>query len=199
MFGIKLKFDSKSAPEGQLVVARLNAKVQPMDRGEYFEDPLEEFLKRQRLGEVVGGGTMMSEYDGGIDFCEIELELPDASDKVLKGVISQLEALGAPKGSALFLDNSQKEIPFGIYEGLALVLNGTDLPEEVYEESDINALICDLDEALGAFGSFRSFRESHTETVLYFYGPSYDKMRSAIADLVAQTPLCERSRTEKIA
>lgn len=33
----------------------LNAIVQPLDRGEMFEDPLSEILENQSLGEVTGG------------------------------------------------------------------------------------------------------------------------------------------------
>ncbi len=42
--------------------AQLNLRMQPLDRGELFEDPLMEELESQELGEVTGGGTMMQEW-----------------------------------------------------------------------------------------------------------------------------------------
>ncbi|RXG11448.1 hypothetical protein DSM03_11162 [Leeuwenhoekiella aestuarii] len=40
------------------ILATLNDKIMPLDRGEIDEDPLEEFLKANGIGEVTGGGTM---------------------------------------------------------------------------------------------------------------------------------------------
>lgn len=45
--------------EGDVVIARLNVRAQPLDRGEVFEDPLEEILKASGAGTVTGGGTML--------------------------------------------------------------------------------------------------------------------------------------------
>ena len=51
----KNPFGKKKTPT-IVVTARLNAKVQPLDRGDIFEDPLDEILKERKLGEVCGGG-----------------------------------------------------------------------------------------------------------------------------------------------
>ena len=55
-----------------MIIAQLNAKLMPFDRGQYFEDPLDDALKGRGLGEVTGGGTAQSE-SGEILYCEIEI------------------------------------------------------------------------------------------------------------------------------
>ena len=57
-----------------IITARLNAKLQPLDRGDYFEDPLNEYLSSKKIGEVVGAGTQMGE-NGEIACCDLEIEL----------------------------------------------------------------------------------------------------------------------------
>ena len=46
----------------------------PIDRGEIYEDPLDELLKAENIGEVSGGGTMQKK-SGEIEYCDIEIEL----------------------------------------------------------------------------------------------------------------------------
>ncbi len=48
-------------------------------------------------------------------------------------------------------------------------------------------------------GSFRSYWEGATDTVLYCYGPSFAAMREAIEPLIAGYPLCQKARVEQIA
>ena len=73
MFGLKFGGARKqeTAPQGDVITARLNAKVQPIDRGDYYEDPLTDTLQAKGLGEVTGGGTQLSEEPCGIEFCAI--------------------------------------------------------------------------------------------------------------------------------
>jgi hypothetical protein len=59
MFG-KL-FGEKEPAAGDCIVARLNDRAQPLDRGELYEDPLDEILKTHDIGEVTGGGTQLGE------------------------------------------------------------------------------------------------------------------------------------------
>ena len=56
-----------------MIIAQLNARVQPIDRGDYFEDPLDEVLKSSGLGEVTGGGTQMAAEPDGIEYCDVEI------------------------------------------------------------------------------------------------------------------------------
>lgn len=61
---------------------QLNARLQPMHRGEYFEDPLDEALQEADLGEVDGGGTMQMQ-SGEIEYCDIEVEVRGDAAKAI--------------------------------------------------------------------------------------------------------------------
>jgi hypothetical protein len=181
------------------VVVRLNARLQPINRGDLFEDPLDATLRQAGLGQVTGGGTHIAQGDGGIAACDLDLSLLALDEPTLTGVIGRLEELGAPKGSRLLLEDGHRERTFGHYEGLALMLNGTDLPKEVYETQDVNDLIGALRAALGTHCHYMDFWQGPLETSLFFYGPAYDEMSQAIAPVRAREALCERSRIEKTA
>ena len=186
-------------PHGEHLTAQLNARLMPIDRGD-FEDPLDEFLKERSLGEVTGGGTQLADEPAGIEFCDVEILLKDPSDANLAAVIQCLEQLGAPKGSKLHLPD-RESIPFGVYEGLALFLDGVNLPDSVYETCDVDELVetANAKLAAGGGGRFYSYWQGSTETGLYFYGPSFAAMRTALGPVLAADPQCQGARVEQIA
>lgn len=181
------------------VYAQLNSKIMPINRGEWFEDPLAEALSEKGFGEVTGGGTMQSET-GEIEYCGIDLDLSDLEQSI-PFVADALEQLGAPRGSKLQyeVDGQKVEKPFGVVEGLALYLNGSELSEEVYQQCDVNFVCDELDRLLGEEGALQSHWEGPTETALYLYGASFEEMRKRIAPLVKDYPLCQKCRIVQIA
>ena len=196
MFGISM---SRTAERrGVCVIAQLNARLQPLDRGDIFEDPLDDTLQEMGLGEVTAGGTLQSQ-EGWIQQCDIEIDISDAESETLRKITDHLESLGAPKGSKLLVEETGAEIPFGKSEGLAIYLNGTDLDDWVYQNSDVNYVIAELDRLLGSAGKYCSYWDGPTETALYIYGPSADAMRELILPLIETYPLCEGARVEQIA
>jgi hypothetical protein len=197
MFG-KLFGKQTATPAATLIVARLNDRAQPLDRGELYEDPLDAVLQKHRAGSITGGGTMLAE-NGEIDFCEIEIEIHEPVAERIALVKKTLEELGAPKGSVLELLAQGDEVPFGINEGLAVYLNGTDLPDEVYAECDVDFIESEFVRLLGSDGKIHSFWQGPEETALYLYGPSFETMKSRIAAFLASYPLCQKARVEKIA
>jgi len=113
-------------------------------------------------------------------------------------VIELLEQLGAPKGS-LIQRAGEPGQPFGVTEGLALYLNGTDLPDEVYEQCDSNYVFEQIVERIEGVGEICSWWQGPTETALYLYGVSFEMLSERIADLIATYPLCQGARVVKIA
>jgi hypothetical protein len=179
--------------------AQLNARIMPFDRGERYEEPLGEALAENGFGEVTGGGTMQSK-EGEIEYCGIDIGLYD----VAKGVPFVCEFLtkrGAPRGSKLQyeLKGKKVEVPFGLAEGLAIYLNGTDLPDEVYRECDVNEVYDEINRLLGDRGAIQGHWQGPTETALYLYGYSAEEMRELIAGYMAEYPLCQRARIVTIA
>lgn len=186
-----------SAAEVEIVMAQLNMKLQPIERGEYFEDPLQEKLEEAGVGAVTGGGTMLAESNE-IDWCDLEIEVNRVSESVLALLMATLESLDAPKGSKLILPSGE-ERPFGKSEGLAVYLNGTELPKEVYENSDAGYVIEECERLLGEAGKYFGAWDGPVETGLYFYGAEFAKMREAIAPVLASYPLCQKARVVQIA
>lgn len=180
------------------VTVRLNDRARPMDRGDIYEDPLAELLESRGIGKVVGGGSQLA-MNREISFCELELELNDASDATLRIITDALDKMGAPKGSNLILHEPKREIPFGNNEGLAVYLNGTDLPKEVYETSDVNFVIEEFVRLLDPVGHIHSFWEGAAETGLYMYGHSFQEMKERLAGFMESYPLCQKARMSQIA
>jgi hypothetical protein len=102
--------DSKPVGSPSFLVAQLNARLQPIHRGEFFEDPLNEALGRAALGQVTGGGTLQ-DVTGEIEYCDIEIEITVRVPEAIKCVIGTLEDLGAPKGSKLRVEASPVRSP----------------------------------------------------------------------------------------
>ncbi|MFC2951396.1 hypothetical protein ACFOOP_05620 [Marinicaulis aureus] len=201
MFGLKFGGARKqdTAPDGEFIIARLNAKVQPIDRGDYYEDPLTETLAARHLGEVTGGGTQLSDEPCGIEFCDLEICVHESGEETVAAIIERLEALGAPKGSRLIIEATDRQIPFGVTEGIAVYLNGTELADEVYRDCDVNHVIDEFDRLLKGKGAFRGHWQGDRETALFCYGASFAEMKAALEPFLSEYPLCERARVEQIA
>jgi hypothetical protein len=149
----------------------LNARLRPLDRGARYEIPLKEVLDARAPGSrVTGGGTLLSAEREPL-VSDIDLDLEGDAHQVLELVTAALEAVGAPKGSRARLDEGDP-VPFGVTEGLAVYLNGTDLVGELYASGDVNDLIAVVRGRLGAEGDMQSYWEGPRETALYLYGSS---------------------------
>ena len=192
LLGIKKRADAV------LLVARLNDRAQPMDRGELYEDPLDAVLKKHRVGTVTGGGTQVG-TDNEIEFCDVEIEVFEPAADATMLITTTLEELGAPKGSKLVLEAQGEELPFGLNEGLAVYLNGSDLPDEVYAECDSNYVVSEFNRLLGTEGKVHSHWQGPTETALYMYGRSFEAMKNRLSRFLSSYPLCQRARVVQIA
>ncbi|MBQ8556630.1 MAG: hypothetical protein IJ438_12285 [Clostridia bacterium] len=193
--GILDKLLRKNARNELAVTVALNARYQPIDRSAYVE-LTERFLKEKGWGRLGGGeGTMLSP-EGVPVACDFDILI--SPDK-LEDVTAALDKVFfVPKGSRLVIGDEER--PIGQQEGLALHLNGTDLPREVYQNNDINATIEKLEAHLGEErGRFLSFWQHAQGAALYFYGPSYADMKAALEEVIPDLPLCEKSRIEQIA
>jgi len=198
MFGLFKKKEKISEAEPKYIVVNLNARIQPMHRGEIFEDPLHEIISAKGLGEVSGGGTLQAQ-SGEIENCDIEIQVANTDQETINVIKRALEDIGAPKGSKIIIESSGTEIEFGILEGLAIYLNGTELEEKIYEESDSNFVYSELDRLTEGKGRVYSYWQGPTETAFYLYGNSFTEMKSLIAGLVDNYPLCQRCRIEQVA
>jgi hypothetical protein len=185
-------------PPTRFLVAQLNARLQPIHRGEFFEDPLDAELRERQLGEISGGGTLQAK-DGEVEYCDIEIEVAPGADAAEAVVIRTLEALGAPRGSKLHTEADGRETPFGVNEGLAVYLNGTSLPDHVYKECDSNFVHSEFNRLLEGKGKVLSYWQGPMETAFYMYGPSFVAMNEALSGFLSTYPLCQQCRITQIA
>lgn len=181
------------------VTARLNHLLMPLDRGERYEDPLQDALAARGFGSVDGGGTMMLQ-SGEVEFVDVEVILTN-DDEGIPFVIATLEERGAPKGSMLQIHEAAgiREVPFGKAEGVGIYLDGVNLPAEVYADSDVNVVVEELNRSIEGVGELQSYWEGPTETALYFYGPNAEEMKRRMAGFLARYPLCAGARVVTIA
>ena len=198
LFGINKKEEEEYS--GNYIVATLNDKVMPIDRGEIYEDPLDEFIQANGIGEVTGGGTMQLE-SGELEYCDVEIQLnsDEINENHIKLIIEKLEELGAPKGSKLTIEKTEEQIEFGKKEGLGIYLDGINLSDEVYKNSDSEALANEIRKLASIKDKVIRYWQGNTETGLYFYGESFEKINESIADFVKTHPECENCRIERVA
>jgi hypothetical protein len=104
-----------------------------------------------------------------------------------------------PKGSRLIWNDGASGLEFGSFEGLAVYLNGTDLPDSVYEQSDFGFVYEEFGRLLGNEGRVVSHWQGPTETALYLYGRCADTMLARIRPFLDTYPLCAKARIVKIA
>jgi len=181
------------------VIATINDKIMPIDRGEIYEDALDKFIQSNGIGEVTGGGTMQLK-SGEIEYCDVEIKLngEEINRTHIKSIIEKLEQLGAPKGSKLTVEKTKEKIEFGRKEGLGIYLDGVNLNEDVYKNSDSNVVVSEIKKLINDNSEIVRFWEGEAETGLYFYSESFDKMNESIKEFVNEYPLCKGARIEKI-
>lgn len=198
MFGLFTKRSADPQQNDFALTVRLNALVQPIDRGRYFEDPLDSALEARGLGRVVGGGTQRAADPYGIAFVEIALRVRDLEDETLCFITNTLESAGAPKGSRLVVPG-RSDMAFGHLECMGLFLNATDRADETCATGNVNEIIQDLDRLAGDAGNFRSYWQSTRGTALYFYGTSFQDMVARVQDYLMTEPAVARTRVEQLA
>jgi hypothetical protein len=179
--------------ESTLLRLTINAPLRPDDRGRRYADPLQKLLDRQLPGSRVSGGGTPQGPSGETAWCDIDVEVIGDPAAALRQIVEFLELLGAPKGCTARLADDDT-VTFGRTEGVAVYLNGTDLPAHVYAETDVNVLIRMMRERLGSKGRMQSFWEGPRETALYFYGVSAATIRDLITPVLAENLLAQNCR-----
>ncbi|MDQ4080900.1 MAG: hypothetical protein M3125_09095 [Gemmatimonadota bacterium] len=177
------------------VIARIPEHIEPLDRSQRYEDPLNHALVGAELGMLTGGGTHLTP-ESEIGYVDLEIAL--ANLNVALDVVKQtLESQGAPVGSQLLFRRNgiDEEIPFGVQEGVAVYLDGVSLPKEVYERTNIQEVVQRLAEAVESVGGeWRGSWSGPSETALYQFGPSADVMLDALSPVFDSFAICQNAR-----
>jgi len=94
------EFAREAAERGEyMFYIRIPADIQPLERGELFEDPLHEALQESGLGEVTGGGSQLGENDT-IAYCGIDVVVTER-EAGLQIVRHTMRGLQAPSGTVI--------------------------------------------------------------------------------------------------
>ena len=162
-------------------------KVMAAD-GDLNGDAVPDFVVAHR----VGGGSQLDEL-GRIAYADVEIELANL-DEALRIVADALEVAGAPEGSELIQASDNRVLrEFGKLQCLAIYLDGTSLPDEVYADLDFEAVV----EAIGAAAgddSYRGFGQGPEETGLFFFGSDAEAMFARVEPLLRRLPIGQNAR-----
>ena len=96
------------------VFVKVTESIQPVARGQKYEDPLDAALKQAMLGEVTGGGSLLTK-DRKIEWVGVDVEL----NNLMRGIPflrTKLRELGAPKGSTLEYAVHGKKVVVPVHE-----------------------------------------------------------------------------------
>lgn len=175
-----------------LVLARMYEHIEPIDRGDRYEDPLQAALEKTGIGRVTGGGSQLDEL-GKIAYADVEIELANVDD-ALRTVAEALEVAGAPQGSELIHTSDNRVLrEFGKLQCLAIYLDGTSLPDEVYANLDFKALVASIGAAAGA-NSYRGFWQGPEETGIFFFGSDAEAMFARVEPVLRRVPIGQNAR-----
>jgi hypothetical protein len=104
-FGVPKENEQKQPNERtSFIYVKIPDGIGPIDRGDKYEDPLEQKLSDVGLGHVSGGGSQLGDPlpDGSrpIEFCGLDVDVTDLS-KALTLLRVELPALGVPDGTEI--------------------------------------------------------------------------------------------------
>lgn len=176
------------------MVAQINEYIEPIDRGDRYEDPLDRALKERGFGAVSGGGTQLDDEHQPL-WADLDIELANL-DEALDFTRETLNNLGVPIGSNLHYekDGERHSLDLGKLEVLGIYLDGIGLGDEVYAELDFDAFYTELTNILKPVAELRGIRQANEETGLFAVGLSADKAYELLPSLPAKMPILQNAR-----
>jgi hypothetical protein len=82
---------------------------------------------------------------------------------------------------------------FGTHQCLAIYLDGTSLPDEVYADLDFDAVVSELGTAAG-HGSYHGLWQGNEETGRFFFGSGADDMFVRVEPVLRKLPIGQNAR-----
>jgi hypothetical protein len=114
MFNVLRKLLGRKSPESAdaesqwdphlFIYIKIPGDIQPLVRGERFEEPLQAVLEEAQLGNISGGGSQLDDpYPDGsprVEFCGLDVDVTD-TDRARALLKHELINLQAPAGTEL--------------------------------------------------------------------------------------------------
>ncbi|WP_139212329.1 hypothetical protein [Jannaschia pohangensis] len=174
---------------GTPVTAMVNVKVQDFMRQDYFDEPLKRFMAEVGAGQVLRCRSVEGTAQDGVAYCEFEFLVIATLEGTLDSLVSELQKMGAPKGSLLIDPTGRRrDRTFGKAEGLALYL-----PDNTPIHDLIERLELTLADS-GTDGALFDHWDGPAGQAVYFYGRSYDQMAASMASVLRDGPPYKMSR-----
>ena len=178
--------------DGSFAQATLPLRIGPELAQAAFSEPLDAELDRMGLGRVAGY-EITTDRDGEPEQLVLTLSLTTDAPRALDEVARRLDELGAPTGSRLGNAECADLITFGSSEGLGLYL-----PRHDTGDADHRALVRACKTAMAGAGLYKGSVSVGDQTALYFYGASFNRMRSAITYVMTTDPRCRNAFAKRL-
>ena len=187
------------------VTLNINEKLMPIERGDLYEDPLNNFLMENNFGETTGGGTAQQQ-NGEIESIDVELDLyvsqnstiadlKKSHGKMLTALIDKINSLGIPKGSKFILD-VEDFIEVGTKEGIGVYFSFDGLEKGTI---DFNEVFKDLKKITQDNPEVARYCETQDFLALYFYGDSFEIMKKNVVSYLTEKYPILKYKTIQIA
>ncbi|MGY3127201.1 hypothetical protein ACVWW9_000700 [Agrococcus sp. UYP33] len=174
------------------VSVRLNLPLEPMHRGDWYEDALIRRFKEQRRGNRMTGGGTELDADRRIVAAVVDVALVDPVDDELDDLIDLLVEQCAPRGSSLSMLGRAK-VEFGECGVLALHLPAAAPPDVRYEHVPCTYAAMDFMEQLpdAADGVFvvQTWWSDADGTTVYISAPDLERARAIVEPMIAAHPV----------
>ena len=180
--------------EVTLVQVHMPVRLGHRDAEKAFAVPLARQLAAAGLG-VVTSCSAFENAPADILGVDLHLGMTDASRDKMQVVARMLEHLKAPHGSSIRLAEGGEPIVFGVSEGLELTIGADAAPD-----ADARRTVAQtLSSALKEEGVFRGWVQRGSETVFYFYGEDFARMRERLDEVLAANPRFRSALTRRMA
>lgn len=97
----------RAAVKTYFLYIKIPEQIMPQERGKKYEDPINELLSQHQLGEVSGGGTMLTK-DKQIEYVGVDVDVTDPQ-KAIPLLVAKLKEIGAPKGTVIEQNEPEKK------------------------------------------------------------------------------------------
>ena len=95
-----LEFAQAASERGEFFFhIRIPEDLLPIERGDRYEDPLQDALEAEGIGEVTGGGSQLGEGTS-VEYCGIDIVVRQR-DKGLELIRSVMRRQGAPRATVI--------------------------------------------------------------------------------------------------
>ena len=166
-----------------LVQVHLPVRLGHRDAEKAFAGPLARQLAAAGLG-VVTGCSAFESAPADIFGVDLSLGMTNTSRENLMVVVRMLEHLSAPYGSSIRLVEGGEPIVFGVSEGLELSIESSLTPDADARRSVAQT----FSTALKDEGVFRGWVERGANTVFFFYGEDFGRMRARLDEVLSTHP-----------